>query len=344
MKLNFDFGNADCKWYNGIDYGYFRHAIAPLTDSQWSRVSGHASALPEGYIKVNGLAYAVGDAARRYQIKQRPTGARRYEETYYGVGLAMAMSQALDSKSGKVQLRATHAPQDFDYTRDLELSARGVWQIQSHRGEQIFNVTEVKTLDEPLGGFYHYVLNKDGRFTKSAGIEEQTVLVLDVGGHTVDVVAVDENYTIDVTSIASTRIGVLKLKEQFESELRYNNRGRFKSTGDIDPRRLETALMTGEFQFGKLNIDCSNEAREAKQMLVNDVVEIIQSAGGAAGYSAVLLTGGGAALIYDMLCEAIPYLDFIMAEKDRNRMRFANVFGAAKIFTLQELSRGKAKR
>lgn len=339
MKLNFDFGNADCKWFNGIDFGYFRHAIAPLTDSQWSRVAGTASGLPEGYIKVNGLPYAVGDSARRHQIKHRPTGAERYHEMYYGIGLAMAMSQAFDSKSGKVQLRATHAPHDFDYTSDLEHAALGVWQIESHKGEQVFNVTEVKTLDEPLGGFYHFVLNKSGRFSKGTSIEDQTVLVLDVGGHTVDIVAVDEDYVIDISSIDSTRAGVLNLKEQFEKELRYNNKRRFKDTGDIDPRQIEKALMTGVFRFGKLEIDCSNEALEAKQTLVNDVIQIIQSAGGAADYNSVLLTGGGAALIYDMLSESLPYLEFTMVEKTREHMRFANVFGAAKIFTLQEMSR-----
>jgi hypothetical protein len=63
-------------------------------------------------------------------------------------------------------------------------------------------------------------------------------------------------------------------------------------------------------------------------------VEVIKASGGAANYDIVLLTGGGSALVYETLNRAIPLIDFVMVEETREDMRYANVFGGAKLFAM----------
>src|SRR5690606_29822778 len=96
-----------------------------------------------------------------------------------------------------------------------------------------------------------------------------------------------------------------------------NNASMFQDTGDIDVRKTEAALLTGVFQFGKIQIDCRHEAHAALSTLTNEVVQVINSAGGIANYEVMLVTGGGAALIYDYLTAALPRAEFIMAEQQR---------------------------
>ena len=87
-------------------------------------------------------------------------------------------------------------------------------------------------------------------------------------------------------------------------------------------------------RFGKLELDCTELAQEAIIGLVNDVIQVINQAGGIANFEVMLLTGGGAALIYDVLCDALPRADFYLAEPTRDLMKFANVFGGAKVMNL----------
>lgn len=333
MDIVFDFGNARWKWFNPRtnQYGDCRHALVPISGSDWQKVLGRSKTPPEGFAMVNGTAYAYGDAARRYLIAQRPRGAARYHAQYYGVGAAIALSEVLERGARAVTLWASHAPADIQYTRQLEQAARGKWTVECGQGAREFTIKDVQTFDEPLGGYAHYVFTEKGIERKKNPLANQTTLVIDVGGYTTDVIAIDPGGAIDLMSAHSTRTGVIHLLEQFENELRANNATRFQNTGDIDVRRIENALMTGVFQFGKLQVDCSTEARAALNTLINDVIQVIRAAGGETNFDVMLLTGGGCALLYDALAQALPHVEFILAEPNRDLMKYANVFGGAKL-------------
>lgn len=335
MELVLDFGNSWGKWFNPVtdQFGNFRHAIAELSEVDWRRYVGRVGNSPEGYLRVNGIPYAVGDSARRHRITERPLGASRYVETYYGVGLCYALLKGI-SKSARITLYASHAPGDIDYTPDLKASARRTWNVEANGDLYTFVVRDVETFDEPLGGFNHFVLTKDGGVIKRNPIANETVLICDVGGHTVDVGAIDPGGVIDVASFTSTRTGVIKVIEDFTSELRGNHRLLFKDTKDVDPRRIDEAIRTGSFKGGNVKIDCSAEADAACYALVNDVCQIINAAGGVMNFDKILLTGGGSALIHQRLTESVPSIDFIAVEQDRNLMQYANVFGGAKLFRM----------
>lgn len=333
--IAFDFGNARGKFYVPAAryYDDFRHAIAPLDDATWRRVVGRG-APPAGVIRVNGQGYAVGDVARRYVIAERPTGASRYRPDYYGIGLAYAMAEGFRTSQANVSLMASHAPQDIEYARFLKDSAMGMWEVESHLGRLQFNVRKVATFDEPLGGYSDFTLTNKGTERNNNPLRNITTLVIDVGGHTVDVAAIDSGGEIDVMSLKSTRTGILNLTSNFESALRANNPLNFQDAGDLDIKRVETAILTGLYKFGKVTIDCRVEAQAGINALVNDIRDIIQAAGGVQNYDVMLLTGGGAVLVADALQSVVNRAEFIYAESDTDLMKYANVFGGAKIHAM----------
>lgn len=333
-RFIFDFGNARGKWFRpGVpDQGDFPHAIANISETDWNRSVG-AGKPPQGLIRVNGIPYAVGDAARRHTLKERPKGAARYIDTYYGVGLCFALAEAF-ADSENISLYASHAPQDQIYTSNLIGSSKRDWCVESYRGSQTFKVEKVTPFDEPLGGYTHLAFTKRGDERPNNPVADKTALIIDVGGYTTDHAIIDPGGAIDMLSIGSTRTGTIAAIDQFEQDLRRNNTQHFKEAGDLDICRVEAAIIKGVYQFGRIELNCRHEALEAIRVLVNDVIQIINAAGGAANFDIIPLTGGGGALIYDQLIAAFPSIEFVMVESDRELMKYANVFGGAKIATL----------
>jgi hypothetical protein len=333
--LYFDFGNADLKYFDGEkSFGHTRHAIAPISESQWRTVMQRSKLPVEGYIAVEGKFFAIGEKARRYVLKEKPRGADRYVQEYYGVAMAYAISELFDNSHRVINLYASHAPRDIIYSDDLRRAALGRWHFVTHKGEYNLTVKTVDTFDEPLGGFNHTMLTKEGKLLKSNPYRQNTVLVVDVGGYTTDVVAVDPGGVIDESSLRSTLTGAIGVYETFEAELRSAYRDIFKGTGDITPNRLEKAIADGFFQFGNQKLECAEIAEASIATLTNDVVDVIKAAGGVANYDVIFLTGGGSALIANTVRQAVPTIDFVLAEQDIELLRYANVFGGAKFFTM----------
>lgn len=333
-RLIFDFGNAQGKWFapGTGEYNNFLHAVVRLTDQQWQSVVGRGMP-PKGLLRVNGVGYAVGEAAKRQIIKERPRGAARYNVTYYLPAACYAFIEAFRHDK-EISLYASHAPQDQRYAPELVKAVKGTWEVECEYGTLKFAVKKVTTFDEPIGGYAHFALTRTGDERPDNPVARQTVLVIDAGGHTVDRVAVDPGGQIDLMSISSTRTGTLVAIEQFESELRQRYKAMFQDIHDLDIARVESAIISGCYQYGRKSLECRREAQSAINSLVNDVIQIINEAGGAANYDLILLTGGGSALIYDSLVAAFPQIDFVMVEEDRSLMKFANVFGGAKLAAL----------
>lgn len=333
--LFLDFGNADAKFFDGMKkYSHYRHAIAPITESEWRKLVGRSKQPPSGYIAIEGKYFAIGDKARRYVLKEKPRGADRYVPDYYGVAMAYAISELYPSETRQINLFASHAPRDYDYVDDIRNAALGNWHFTTSNGTFKVHVKTVETFDEPMGGFNHAILTKDGRALKKNPYRDSTVLVLDVGGYTCDVIAVDPLGQIDDNSFASTLTGVIGTYEWFERELRSAYKNEFKGTGEIDARRLETAMLSGAYPFGNTKLNCSDLGQQAINTLVNDISDVIKASGGVANFDVVLLTGGGSALVYEALKAHIRTIDFILVEPERELMRYANVFGGAKLFAM----------
>lgn len=335
-KLFLDFGNWDVKFVTGSgDKSHFRHALARLQPTVYRNLVRNGLP-PDGIAEVNGTPYAYGEAARRHQQIQK-AGAQRYQPDYYGVIMAIALAEAYQQSADNVFLFATHAPRDLRYQRDIRRAVAGEWDVTTSDGHYTFRIHPgaVATLDEPLGGLNHYMLTDRGNERRTP-LKNQTVLVIDVGGLTTDIVPVDPGGKIDVTAMGSTEVGAINLYRQFEEGVRSRYHDQFRNVTVIDRDRLERFLLTGVWQYGTAELDVQREAKEAINLVMNDVVDIIQRYGGIANYDAFLLTGGGAVLILDALREAFPYARIELAEPNRDDMRYANILGARKFARLLE--------
>lgn len=339
MDVLVDFGNAWIKWYvpKTGERGRVRHAIAELDPGAWQQVADGNKPLHEGYIYTLGRGYAVGDRARRHTLKDRPKGASRYRVDYYGVGLSYVLAQVVPKGHTKIVLKASYAPGDYMHAGSLVKAAKREWKIWHSGSEKQITckVVDVQTFDEPFGGWANLVFTKDGYPKQQANdLLQLTTYVLDIGGHTVDGVAIDSNGQIDFTSAVSTRTGVLHIMERFERELRTRYPDKFRDVHDIDQARLERALDEGVFRFGRVELDARSNATQLKTALVNEINDMfISQAGGLANYDVIVLTGGGAALLFDMLSHAMPDAYFLLAS-GVDDIQYANVLGGHKLFEM----------
>lgn len=336
QELYLDFGNAIIKWVmpSTKTEASVLHAIHRLSETQWNQVAGRVGKAPAGYIKVNGVPYVVGDAALRHGIPTKPLGASRYIPEYYGVAVCFAVVASGAQTVKNVTLYGSHAPGDVDYAPYLKQASIGVWHVEYMGQKHQFRVTNAYTFDEPMGGFCHFVLSTDGDPKKRNPIESITTLVLDIGGKTTDSVPIDANANIDVTAMMSESSGINDVMDEFKKALRANNATFFQNTDQIDIRRLNKAFVSGRYMGGGVEIPCDKEADEAANLLLNDIHNIISRAGGLANYDAILLTGGGAVLMYDRLQTHYPQMPFHLSEADMDMAHYANVRGGRKLFTM----------
>lgn len=334
-KLNeiyLDFGNGFWKSKHGKRIAMTRNAIVALSEQQWNAITQRGVPVLNadgGYLRVNGAPYAIGEQARRQIIAERPRGSARYTQEYYGVGLCFVMALMLEGKTtADVDLVASYAPQDVIYTKDIKASSVRSWRIDANGQSLRYNVKSATLFDEPLAGSANVIFTDNGDERRDNPLSDGATLVIDVGSYTADTVAIDGGH-VDLTSLKSTVTGAIDALERFEQALKENNRLLFKGIKGIDIKRLERALLTGQFQAGAETIDCQREAREAVNVLANDVLEIVNSQGGYINYDQMLLTGGGSMIVYETLVTALPRARFILAD-NKGEMIFANVKGLEK--------------
>lgn len=343
QEIALDVGHAEVKVYNRLTGKrvVFRSILAALDDATWRHAT--AQGIPPGYALVNGAPYAYGDAARGFR-KTRPTGANRYTEVNYGVMAALAMNAVIDNvRPAHVHLMGMYPPVDHDYVphqRAAVLAPRKGWSVDT--GEKsTFKVLSFTAIDEPIGGVLHFMFTHEGAEKANNPLVNARTLVIDSGGHTLDLTAIDPNGEVDWSSARSFDIGLLPELERLGKLLRAREMTRFRGVHEFPRERLEEALYTGRYRYGRVDLDCQKESEQIKYGLLNAIDDAIQMFGDKTNYDALLLTGGGAHLLHSIITEAYPDLYVYLAERDHDKALFANVFGASKFLSLREMTNGK---
>jgi hypothetical protein len=92
-------------------------------------------------------------------------------------------------------------------------------------------------------------------------------------------------------------IGIQNVVTDFEESFQTNNLQAVKESPVLPPDRVRRAIATGIFEGGWKRYPCEKEAQEATNLLLNRIADTYQRiAGGALGWDAIILTGGGSAL------------------------------------------------
>jgi hypothetical protein len=313
------------------------HAIAAISEGQYLDTiqSYGPNQIPLDYMVINGQAYVVGESAERFGIAARRTGAERYRPDYYGVGAMSVLTRLYHHGSFEVELFCSHPPQHVGYTDSLRQSVLGRWDVTAGGRDYHINVVYCDTFDEPTGGLMNVLLNEQGNRYQNGSILRAKVLVIDIGAGTTDFIVVTAG-DIDYGTAQTHALGIHNVVEYFERAFRSRYKNQVKGTLTLDPAKVRAAIIDGVFYGGGLELDCAIEAEQARNILVNRIGNILQSVyGGGFNYDAILLTGGGSALLYNHLLQVIDNQNIIPAE-DLETLHFANVRGGIKLWRLYE--------
>ena len=215
-------------------------------------------------------------------------------------------------------------------------SVIGEWQVEVDGHERYFRVTYANTFDEPVGGLMNVLLTEDGQHYQRTDINGGRSLVIDIGGFTTDWIAVNPGGEIDYSLARSVPIGIQNVVTDFEESFRANNLQAVKDTQVLPPDRVRRALATGSFEGGGKKYPCEKEAQEATNLLLNRIADTYQRiAGGALGWDAIILTGGGSGLLYKRLLPVLEHERVILAD-ELESIHLANVRGGLKLWRLYE--------
>jgi hypothetical protein len=333
-----DSGNSIIKSKTASREVAFPHALKALTETEYEHVLVRAGlgGPPLDYLRVNGQAYVVGESAERHGALTRRTGTSRYRKDYYGVFVAAALAR-LYERSGEVLLFGSHAPGDVAFREELMRAAVGDWHVEVGGRERSFRVTYANTFDEPVGGLMNVVLAEDGQHYRRTDVNGGRALVIDLGGHTTDWLAVNPGGAVDYSLAESTPIGIQEVVQNFERSFRANNKEAVRDTPILPPDRVRAAIASGVFVGGGRTYDCENEAMEATSVLLNRVADTYQQvAGGSLPWDSIILTGGGSAMLYDRLLPLLDHDHVILADEAEN-IHLANVRGGLKLWRLYEM-------
>ncbi len=172
------------------------------------------------------------------------------------------------------------------------------------------------------------ILTEDGQHYQHANINGGRALVIDIGCHTTDWLAVNPGGEIDYSLARSIPLGIQSVLTDFEESFRSNNLEVVKDTSVLPPDRIRKALVTGVFEGGGEKYPCEQEVEEATSLMLNRIADTYQRiAGGAFSWDNIILTGGVSALLYQKLIQILNHENVILAD-DARCLHLANVRGA----------------
>ncbi|MFC2055691.1 hypothetical protein ACFLV7_15550 [Chloroflexota bacterium] len=109
-----------------------------------------------------------------------------------------------------------------------------------------------------------------------------------------------------------------------------------KNTTVLPPERIRKTIATGTLKGGDRQYPCEDEAKAATNILLNRIGDTFQRiAGGSLNRDAILLTGGGSALLYQRLSLVLNHENVFLAD-DIESIHLANVRGGLKLCRLYE--------
>ena len=331
-----DAGNAliKAKVFTGGEI-VFPHAFTELSEAQYLNIihSYGSGGIPADYMRLNNKCYAVGEAAERAGIQQHKRGAGRYERGYVGVLAAAAIARSY-ANSCELSVFISHPPGDINHIDALLGAVLGRWEVEICNRRNVYQVTYANCYDEPTGGLMNVILNDAGTAYSKHGLRGQRLLVIDIGGGTTDFIVTTETGEIDYGLARSIPVGIIRVIDQFETSFRARYKESTKETQSLNQERVRDAIRIGEFRGGGHVLICQEEAAQARNLLVNLILREVQSRyGGGFNFDGILLTGGGAGLLWEYIADGLNNDNLHLAD-DPDSIHLANVRGGLKLWRL----------
>lgn len=151
-----------------------------------------------------------------------------------------------------------------------------------------------------------------------------------------DWLAVNPGGVVDYILARSVPIGSQSVISDFEESFRAKDLEIVKDTTVLLPGRVRQAIITDVFEGGGRKNPCEQDIEEASSMFLNRFADTYQRlAGVALAWDAVILTGGGSALLYHKIKPLLKHENVISAESI-DSLHLANVRGDLKPWCLYD--------
>ena len=340
VPIILDLGHSELKAIVGDDE--FRrdkvpHALNELERERWHNIVEVGHNNNPDYIQVANRFYEVGRTAQDHTFDiQR--GSARYTREYYGVLMCRMVAQLFQPHEiQEAVVFASYPPGDRRHVDDLRRSLLGPWEFH-HTGRRFeFVVRTVVTYTEPLGGLWNFVIQQDaqGHYDNPEYNARRRTLVVDFGGGTLSILPIGEDQHPDYLAARSLDIGFNDIAKSLAEELRARYRDEFRYTRTVPTDLLYEALRTGTYFGGGRDddgLDVTYEVNTALSDLVDRFRVAYQSAGGAAPYGQIVLTGGGSIVLGERLTRLMGHRRVYYAHDDVQQLAFANVLGGLKAY------------
>jgi hypothetical protein len=340
--LTVDVGNALLKAVCGGNRTFFPHALAEIGKARWeSALNRFGNVAAHDFVSLDGKYYVVGATAENFDLTKR-TGRPKYTREYYGPLFAAATARIFatqpDMLSSNMKVMASHTPADAQWAGDLGDMLRTRWKFTVGDDEFDFKVDETLTFDEPFGGYCNKAFEFGDGGHIVAPLYGEKVVIIDIGGGTNSILAVNEDGDVEYAQAGSGTLGINDVMEALETELNESYHEVMRDARSIPTGMLRKTLDTGIFRPRGKQFDVEELVQVALTGLVNEVQNLYLTRGrGGIDAHRIILTGGGSAILFDRL---LPLLDHENVELAgaANDIHFANVKGADKFRQVIEYS------
>lgn len=262
-------------------------------------------------VTVNDRQYLVGPNVEMYATPlQRMDFARLGDSaeqqalTYAALGLALGPGE---HPSARIVVGFPVEVMRDQAKAEKVLQALKTWLVGAHHfqinnKEYEIMIDRVIVIAQPLGGFYSWAINKEGKLRVSPGEANGKILVIDIGFNTLDLYAI-QNMKLEPKYTTGDTAGVRRAAELLMQHV--------QREFDIRISRMEAnALLLSDhpvFESAGGAIDLApviTQVLEASATQITDICET--TVGNGRQFSRVLFTGGGSELLRKQMLNQFP--------------------------------------
>ena len=263
-------------------------------------------------IKFNGRNYLVGPNVERYttplqrmDFARLGDGAEAQALTYAALGLVLGPG---NHPSARVVVGfPVEVMRDEDQANNVLNTLRswmeGTHQFQIDGQEYCIDIDKVRVLAQPLGGFYSWAFNKEGKFKVSQSELQGEILVIDIGFNTLDLYGLN-NMKLEPKYTTGDTAGVRRAADKLAEYIRQQFDVRVSRTEAND------LLMSSNpvFRYAGGNTDLTPVIKQVLEASTTEIINICETKiGNGKQFSHIFFTGGGSQLLKKEMLKHYPF-------------------------------------
>jgi plasmid segregation protein ParM len=304
--IGFDMGYGFIKVTDGQRCLRFPSVIGEALGRQRGAFGLHKQAVnneDDISVTIGDQTYFVGDLAiRQSRVAHRGLSPHRTEGDDLKVLLLSALSTVCREPVNEFYVVTGLPPGRMHYADQLAEQLRGRFAVTRHQGrrdvEYVINLNTVEVVPQPLGTYWSQVLDERGGLREHSSLLSGRVGVVDIGFRTSDFATViDGEYapafsrTVPVGMVSSYESLAQILAERYGLER--------------ETYALDSTMIEGSINVNGHTENIEDIRDEALAQLALKLMVEVRSTWQLAEYDAVLISGGGAHMLGDIMAASV---------------------------------------